>query len=120
MKNVLIVPALWALAVVAVCGQTVDGKRIDQDTSIHYVKVMMADAGKFGKTRYRVSVDYGQQPGGNQNFTIMDDQGKPREWASDMEVANYFAGFGWRLMYQYRQILPGSNLQADHLVFEKR
>lgn len=101
-------------------GQVVDGKRIDQDTTIRYMKVGVIDAGKFGKELYRIAVDYGQPRGGNQRFTILDEKGEVRTWVSDMEVANYFAGYGWRLMYQERlQTVAGSVIVADYLFFER-
>lgn len=117
MKNLLLI---LLVCPVLGWGQTVDGVNLAEKQDVRYLKVLVADAGKFGKTRYRISVDYGQQPGGNQNFTILDDSGKPREWVSDMEVVNYFSGLGWDLMYQYRTTAGGSNVGLDAFVMRRR
>jgi len=117
MKAIFLFVALWSP--LFLCGQVVDGVNLAEKKAVAYLKVLVADAGKLGKTRYRITVDYGQQPGGNQNFTILDDTGKPREWVSDMEVVNYFAGLGWSLLYQYRTQSIGGNLALDAYVLRR-
>lgn len=119
MKNNLF---LWVLVLAPWCGwgQTVDGKRIDQDSTIRYVKVWIWDVGKKEVPMFRSTVEYGQPRTPGHTFTILDASGSPRLWVSDMEVVNYFAGFGWRFMYGQRMPMGTASGAADYLVFERR
>lgn len=117
MKQVLLFLALLAPCVG--WGQMVDGKEIDKDPAVRYVKMNVADAGKFGKIMYRISLDYGQQTGGNQNFTILDEKGDARVWYSEMEALNYMAGFGWILLLKTQTPVVGSNKVIDSYILMK-
>lgn len=118
MKNllILVVVAWWP---VAGRGQVVDGIEIDKQPGIQYAMVNVANAGKFGKTMYRISIDYGQKTGGSQNFTILDENGDARLWYSHIEVLNYMYGFGWELMYKTLTPMIGTNTMLDSYVFKR-
>jgi hypothetical protein len=99
--------------------QVVDGVDLSTKKDVAYIQVNVADAGKFTKTRWRCTVDYGQEPGKGQNFTILDAAGEPRLWVSHMEIINYFAGLGWVLLYHVDEV-PGAGVKMDAYVFQRK
>jgi hypothetical protein len=119
MKPVLLFVALWMAPVVG-RGQVVDGKAIDQDPAIRYVKMNVVDAGKFGKVVYRITLDYGQQPNNSMNFTVLDEKGDARLWVSEMEALNYMAGLGWELVLKTQTSVPGTNRYLDAYILKKK
>ena len=99
--------------------QNVDGFDLDKMDNIKYIKVRFIDAGKFGKILYRASVDYGIIPEGKPTFQVKDSSGEFMLWKSDMEMVNYFASFGWKLLYERNGTLIGVSGTVPEFVFSK-
>lgn len=113
-------------------GQMVGGKQIDQDPAIQYIQVMVINdtdlsvfGGKKVTFRYLVSVDFGQDMStgtGNDNRPelhnrILAPDGSIRVFVSEMEVFNFFAGYGWRFV----QVMPPAPMaiSATYLFVKK-
>lgn len=99
--------------------QNVDGFDLDKMDNIKYIKVRFIDAGKFGKILYRAFIDYGISPEVKGTFQVKDSSGEFMLWKSDMEMVNYFASFGWKLLYERNGTLIGVSGTVPEFVFSK-
>jgi hypothetical protein len=99
--------------------QNVDGLELDKMDNIKYIKVRLFDAGKFGKILYRASIDYGLIPEGKATFQVKDSSGEFMLWKSDMEMVNFFANYGWKLLYERSGTMIGITGTVPEFVFSK-
>ena len=117
MKNIILV--LCMAAGFLAHGQIVDGVNLAERKDINYLYINMNNTTLKIKPVFKCSVDWGQPRVDGNTYTILDEKGEPRVWLNDIELINYFAGFGWRFVMFVNE-LPGTGAKVHAFLFERR